>query len=241
MANITPSSTYGGRRQRSRDWDVYSASKPSSGGVAGSWGYSSITAVDPPRAGVTKTAYGSWKNLGQWSTDPLLYHWRRTQYFYRYFFSMKINVSSYLSSIGKTISDVKNIKLHFNVTEVASPSDGKVTLYEKSSSSVGDDAHYDVGKTVSSATTGEKVVDVTSYGAVTNGFILIGTDGYPSANENFVIDPASVYFEVALNNQVFINVNGTWKSGTPYINVNGVWKEGAGYYNANGMWKEGSA
>ena len=36
-----------------------------------------------------------------------------------------------------------------------------------------------------------------------------------------------------------INVNGTWKAGTPYINVNGTWKKGTAYINVNGTWKKG--
>lgn len=38
---------------------------------------------------------------------------------------------------------------------------------------------------------------------------------------------------------VWVNVNGSWKQGTPWANVNGTWKKGVCKVNARGTWKEG--
>ena len=40
-------------------------------------------------------------------------------------------------------------------------------------------------------------------------------------------------------NNMYVNVNGTWKGGLVFVNVNGVWKQAeAVYVNINGTWKQ---
>lgn len=40
-------------------------------------------------------------------------------------------------------------------------------------------------------------------------------------------------------NNMYVNVNGTWKGGLVFVNVNGVWKQAeAVYVNVNGTWKQ---
>lgn len=38
---------------------------------------------------------------------------------------------------------------------------------------------------------------------------------------------------------MWVNIDGTWKKGTPYVNVNGTWKKGVPYFNNNGTWTKG--
>ncbi len=51
---------------------------------------------------------------------------------------------------------------------------------------------------------------------------------------------AIITLETIPLHSIRINVNGTWKTGTPYVNVNGTWKKGTAYINVNGTWKKGS-
>ena len=57
--------------------------------------------------------------------------------------------------------------------------------------------------------------------------------GYAETNAIVTLETIPLY-------SIRVNVNGTWKTGTPYINVNGTWKKGTAYINVNGTWKKGS-
>lgn len=74
-------------------------------------------------------------------------------------------------------------------------------------------------------------------GAVTSMFA--GTGGTYTSNP---VANGTYYFEGSYpaENNIPVNVNGTWKDSTPYANVNGAWKEVTPYVNVNGTWKESS-
>lgn len=40
------------------------------------------------------------------------------------------------------------------------------------------------------------------------------------------------------DNQIWVNVNGTWRKGKIYIKINGTWREGKAYIKVNGTWRE---